>query len=224
MWSINLVFLLSSLTILCGATEELSRTEQTSTLFSVEGEIALPASRNCAKWSAGARVHLNHGQHVGFVRQDCTFRVDFVPSGTYIVQIENTDFVFEPIRVDITSKGKMRARKLTILQPNNVNTLPYPLRLSSRGPARYFRKREEWRVTDMLFSPMVLMLVIPLVVMLILPKMTANDPELKREMENMQMPKVDMPDVGEMMANFFGGGPAPTKKKAVTGGAGQRRK
>lgn len=53
---------------------------------------------------------------MGFVRQDCTFRVDFVPTGTYIVQIENTDFVFEPIRVDITSKGKMRARKLTILQ------------------------------------------------------------------------------------------------------------
>uniref|UniRef100_A0A1I7TEK4 DUF2012 domain-containing protein n=1 Tax=Caenorhabditis tropicalis TaxID=1561998 RepID=A0A1I7TEK4_9PELO len=223
MKSVELIFLITSLILLCEASEELGKVEQTSTLFSVEGEIALPQTSNCAKWTSTARVHLNHGQHVGFIRQDCTFRVDFVPSGTYIVQIENTEYVFEPIRVDITSKGKMRARKLTILQPNNVNTLPYPLRLSSRGPARYFRKREEWRITDMLFSPMVLMLVVPLVVMLILPKMTANDPELKREMENMQMPKVDMPDVGEMMANFFGG-PAPSKKKAVTGSSGQRRK
>lgn len=49
------------------------------------------------------------------------------------------------------------------------------------------------------------MLVLPLIVMLIIPRLTANDPQLQREMEQMQMPKVDMPDMSEMMANFFGG-------------------
>uniref|UniRef100_A0A8R1DS17 DUF2012 domain-containing protein n=1 Tax=Caenorhabditis japonica TaxID=281687 RepID=A0A8R1DS17_CAEJA len=197
--------------------------EEQNGRFSVEGEVSFPPTKTCSGWSAGARILLNHGQYSGFVLQDCTFRVDHVPSGTYIVQVENTDFLFEPIRVDITSKGKMRARKLTILQPNTVNTLNYPLKIAARGPMRFFKKREEWRVTDMLFSPMVLMIAVPLVVMLILPKMTANDPELKREMENMQMPKVDMPDVGEMMANLFGGSAAP-KKKTAAAGAIQRRK
>ncbi|CAD6188310.1 unnamed protein product [Caenorhabditis auriculariae] len=182
--------------------------------FSVEGEIILPASKHCSKWSSNARVMLNHGQYIGFVGENCIFRVDNVPSGSYIVQIENVDFIFEPIRVDITGKGKMRARKLTLVQPNTVNQLSYPLKLSARGPTRYFRKREEWRVTDMLMSPMVLMLVVPLLIMLVIPKMTANDPQLQREMEQMQLPKMDMPDVGEVMANFFGGGPAASKKKA----------
>lgn len=34
----------------------------------------------------------------------------------YFVKVENVDFVFEPIRVDITAKGKIRARKLAVLQ------------------------------------------------------------------------------------------------------------
>ncbi|CAI5446038.1 unnamed protein product [Caenorhabditis angaria] len=217
--------ILLSIVVFCLADEETNVVEQTK--FSVEGEIALPSSRKCASWSATSRILLNHGQYLGFVREDCTFRVDNVPSGTYIVQIENIDFVFEPIRVDITSKGKMRARKLSVMQPNNVNQLPYPLKLSVRGPARYFRKREEWRVTDMLFSPMVLLMAFPLIVMLIIPKMTANDPELKKEMEQMQLPKMDMPDVGEMMAKMFGGGNAAggqPKKKSVTQSTSQRRK
>ena len=96
--------------------------------------------------------------------------------------MENVDFVFEPIRIDITSKGKFRARKLSLLQdslsktstqifqPNQVNQLPYPLKMTAREATRYFRKREEWRITDMLMSPMVLMLAVPLLIMLVIPK------------------------------------------------------
>lgn len=31
----------------------------------------------------------------------------------------------------------------------------YPLKFIARQPAQYFRKREEWRITDMLMNPMV---------------------------------------------------------------------
>ncbi|ETN85628.1 hypothetical protein NECAME_06331 [Necator americanus] len=173
-------------------------------------KVIFPSSANSGrKWAANSRVLLNHGEYIGFVREDGSFVVD---------NVENVDFVFEPIRVDITAKGKIRARKLTVLQPNVVNQLPYPLKLSAREATRYFRKREEWRITDMLFNPMVLMLVVPLIIMLIIPKMTANDPQLQKEISEMQMPKLDMPDVSEMMANLFGGGAPKTKKKAVTGG------
>lgn len=49
-------------------------------------------------------------------REDGSFRVDGVPAGSYVLEIANTDYIFEPVRVDITSKGKMRARKLNTLQ------------------------------------------------------------------------------------------------------------
>jgi hypothetical protein len=48
--------------------------------------------------------------------EDGSFKVQGVPSGSYIVEISNTDYIFEPVRVDITSSGKMRARKLNLLQ------------------------------------------------------------------------------------------------------------
>ncbi len=57
----------------------------------------------------------------------------------------------------------------------------YPLKLVGRQPANYFRKREEWRVTDMLMNPMVLMMVLPLLLIVVLPKLiNTSDPELQR--------------------------------------------
>ncbi|KAK6047739.1 hypothetical protein COOONC_14755 [Cooperia oncophora] len=173
------------------ASEELATTERTT--FAVEGNVIFPSSATMGrKWAANSRVLLNHGEYIGFVREDGSFVVDNVSQRQLCCAGEwrTVDFVFEPIRVDITAKGKIRARKLTLLQPNVVNQLPYPLKLSSREATRYFRKREEWRITDMLMNPMVLMLVVPLVIMLIIPKMTANDPQLQKEMAEMQLPKV----------------------------------
>ncbi|CAB3403546.1 unnamed protein product [Caenorhabditis bovis] len=207
------------------AAEEATPVAEQTVRVAVEGQLVLPGYRNCREWSTGARIILSPNQIIGFVREDCSFRVDNVPNGSFIVQVENTGLVFEPLRVDITARGKMRARRLSLLQPSVVALEDYPLKMTSRSPTRYFRKREEWRITDMLFSPMVLMLVLPLLVMLVIPKMTANDPELKKEMEQMQLPKMDMPDVSEMMANLFGGGPNPAnKKKSVTAGSTQRRR
>jgi hypothetical protein len=36
-------------------------------------------------------------------------------------------------------------------------------------------------------------------------------------MQNVQMPKVDMPDVADMFANFFGGSGGAKKKRAIQG-------
>ena len=97
----------------------------------------------------------------------------------------NPDYYYESVRVDINSKGKVRARKVNNVQPSQVNQLPYPLRMKSQGRFKYFQAREEWKVTDMLMNPMVIMMVLPLLLITVLPKMM-NDPETKREMEQMQ--------------------------------------
>lgn len=102
-----------------------------------------------------------------------------------MLEVSNPDFYYEPVRVDINSKGKVRARMVNNVQPTQVNQLPYPLRLKTPGRFKYFEKREEWKVTDMLMNPMVIMMVLPLLLITVLPKMM-NDPETKREMEQMQ--------------------------------------
>ena len=63
--------------------------------------------------------------------------------------------------------------------------MPYPLKMKTMGRYSYFQKREEWKITDMLMNPMILMMVLPLLLITVLPKMM-NDPETKREMEQMQ--------------------------------------
>ena len=88
-------------------------------------------------------------------RADGTFKVSGVPSGSYVVEVANPTYIFEPARVDITAKGKMRARKVNHVQSNAVVTVPYPMRFKSKQHASYFQKREEFRITDMLKNPMV---------------------------------------------------------------------
>lgn len=47
--------------------------------------------------------------HINFpYRTDGSFAVNDVPSGSYVVEIVSPSFRFDPVRVDITSKGKMR--------------------------------------------------------------------------------------------------------------------
>lgn len=60
---------------------------------------------------------------------------------------------------------------------------------------------------------MILMMVLPLILMVLLPRMM-NDPETKKEMENMNLTKIssEMPEISEMITSFFSGGAKPVKK------------
>lgn len=139
-----------------------------------------------------------------FFRPDGSFTISNVPSGSYLVEAVNPDYAYEPVRVEINSKGKFRARKVNYIQTSQVVQMPYPLKMKPLARFRYFQMREQWRATDFLFSPMVnfynglfwlknflkligffknnlqvLMMVLPLLLIMILPKMM-NDPETRR--------------------------------------------
>uniref|UniRef100_A0A914Z0K3 ER membrane protein complex subunit 7 beta-sandwich domain-containing protein n=1 Tax=Panagrolaimus superbus TaxID=310955 RepID=A0A914Z0K3_9BILA len=190
--------------------------QEPQALFKIEGKAELQKGMNVpSKWKAESRVLVNYGEYISFLKEDGSFLVEGVPSGSYIVEIANVDYIFEPVRVDINSKGKARARRLNLLQPNTVEIIPYPLALTARQPTRYFRPREEWRITDVLMNPMVIMLLVAFVLMVVTPKLTAQDPQLQKEMQNVQMPKVDMPDVADVLANFFGGGSKKSQPKKI---------
>lgn len=85
--------------------------------------------------------------------------------------MSNANYFYEPIRVDINSKGKIRARKINYIQATEVKQLTYPLKFKAKAPFKYFQIRETWKVTDFIFNPMVLMMVLPLFFIMVLPKM-----------------------------------------------------
>lgn len=112
--------------------------------FPIEGRVVMPQdSLLPAHWQSYTRVLANYGQFIGFIRsslhfspihlepleqtkagdfrEDGSFRIDGVPPGSYIVEVASRDFIFEPFRVDITSKGKFRGRKINFLQPAAVH-------------------------------------------------------------------------------------------------------
>ncbi|KRY41810.1 ER membrane protein complex subunit 7 [Trichinella spiralis] len=162
-------------------------------------------------WRTSTRILVNFGQYIGLIRSDGTFVVHCVPSGSYVVEVANADVIFEPYRVEINARGKIRARKLNYVQPAIVYAVPYPLKFAANSTVRYFRPREQWRIADFLLNPMVLMMLMSLFIIVVFPKLNSvTDPEIQREMQQtMSMPSYDLPELSELMANWVVG-----KKKA----------
>lgn len=183
--------------------------------FTIEGRVYPPQLVGIdSDWQKDTTVSMNRGEYKGFVREDGSFTIMGVPSGSYILEVHDPDFYYEPVRVEINPKGKFRARKVNFVQPGQILQVPYPLRMKAIMKYKYFQTREQWKITDFLFSPMVLMMLLPLLLMLILPKMM-SDAETKKEMENINFPKMtnEMPEISEMLTSFFTGTSSKDKEK-----------
>lgn len=196
-------------------------------LYSIEG-IVLPPDptlRLTDRWPADISLSINGGEYLGFVQADGNFVISGVPSGSYVLHADHADIFFQPIRVDITQTGKLRARKLCYLRPSQVLKLPYPVMLKPGMRRRYFRSREQWNIMDYMLNPMVLLMVVPLLLMLLLPRLI-NDPETKREIENIQFPKIHtgVPDLSDVLTSLLTGKhPLEKQKKAIAGASSRRR-
>jgi len=190
-----------------------SLTDETpSGLFSLDGKLKQIDDFG-SNLIAEMRVFANGGEFIGFVKEDGSFTITNVPSGSYVIEVVHPNIVFESARIDVSQKGKIRARKLNYVQPSQVVQMAYPLRLKPLAPFRYFQIREQWRITDLLFSPMVMMMILPLVLIMILPKLM-SDPETQKEMQELTMPKYDMPEVSEMLTSWFAGSGSSSKQSA----------
>ncbi|KDR17271.1 ER membrane protein complex subunit 7 homolog [Zootermopsis nevadensis] len=178
--------------------------EVTTEIFSVEGKVFPPDANVASNWQVSTRVLVNGGDFVGFLKEDGSFTINNVPSGSYVVEVANPNYAYEPVRVEINSKGKYRARKVNYIQTSQVLQVPYPLKMKPLNRFQYFQVREQWKLTEFVFSPMVLMMVLPLLLIMILPKMM-NDPDARKEMEQFNNFKYDMPEVSEVLTSFFTG-------------------
>ncbi|CAH8650250.1 unnamed protein product [Heterobilharzia americana] len=178
--------------------------------YVIEGTVVVPPEAP-PDWHINTRINVAGDQFVGFVKADGSFAVTNVPSGSYIIEAINPVYYFQGVRVDISSKGRIRARQLIAPQPNAVKEIPYPLHLSSAGKAVYFKAREQLRTLDLLFNPNVLYVLVPLILVVVLTKLVnTSDPELQKEMQQMNIlnPQQQMPDMSEFLSSLslFGGG------------------
>lgn len=175
--------------------------------YVIEGRVYPPEDQELLNWQVDTRIHVNGGEYIGFIREDGTFVVHNIPTGSYVVEVIHPDYMYEPVRVEINSKGKYRARKLNYIQTSQVIQVQYPLRMKALSKFRYFQVREQWRLTDFLFNPMVIMMVLPLFLIMILPKMM-NDPETKEDLKQISnLAKMsEIPEMSEMITSLFSGG------------------
>uniref|UniRef100_A0A0X3NZ04 ER membrane protein complex subunit 7 n=1 Tax=Schistocephalus solidus TaxID=70667 RepID=A0A0X3NZ04_SCHSO len=193
---------------------------RTSDCTSIEGVVVPPLNAS-PDWVIHTRIRVDGQKYIGFVKTDGSFIVSDVPSGSYLLEITNPVYLFQPVRVDINSKGKIRARKANVLQTNAVKSVPYPLRITSVGKALFFQPREQLRTLDLLLNPTVLLMVLPLLLIMLSPKMMdMNDPEFK-EMQQMNIlnKQNNMPELSDILSNFMKGG----ENSERTGGSGARK-
>jgi len=199
--------------VLCESSSNTDVSTQ-SELFTIVGKVN---SRMDELDLDNTRILVNDGQYVGFLRADGTFSISGLPSSSYIVEVSSPKSVYEPVRVDINSKGKIRARRLNLLQPGEVITLHYPISFESKGAPNYFFKREQFRILDILMSPMVLVMVLPLLLMFVMPKLISADPELQKDLEkttSIFTPNQNqMPNLSEIMNKMLPG--ADVKKPSA---------
>ncbi|CAG0919007.1 unnamed protein product [Notodromas monacha] len=205
---------------LVSGTEANSASEET---FQIDGKILPPSDSFLPYDTESVEIVVNGRKRVSFVQSDGTFAVTSMPVGSHLIEIASPNYFFEPIKVDISAKGKFRARKVNLVQPSQLIQVPYPLKLKPLGASRYFQAREQWRITDLIYSPMIMMMVLPLIFIVVLPKLM-SDPDTRKEMEQMQMPKYEMPDLSEMMTSLFAGDAKKAKQSAVKPAPVVRRK
>jgi len=192
--------------------------EPPTQFYKIDGKVTVNVNKfKNVEWMGDTTILVDGGEYKGFLRADGSFTVSRVPPGSYLVEVASPNYLFEPYRVDITKGGKIRARRVNFLQPSAVQVVAYPLRFTANVQAPFFEIREQWKVTDILYNPMILMMILPLLFMFVLPKMMSlADPDAQKEMQSQMSSlntKQQLPDMSEMMSNLFGGSGAEAKKK-----------
>lgn len=66
--------------------------------FTIEGKVYSPEiySSN-VNWQKDTAISINNGEYNGYLKEDGTFVISNVPSGSYVVEIINPDYMYESV-------------------------------------------------------------------------------------------------------------------------------
>ncbi|CAF3503146.1 unnamed protein product [Rotaria socialis] len=183
--------------------------------YKIEGQIVFPPGGNAL---ADTRILVNQGEYVGIPRVDGTFVISGVPSGSYEVSVSSPQYDFKPVRVDINTNGKIRARKVNRLRPQDVVSVKYPLHFNTYTEPNYFQKREATNWADIIFNPAIIPIVLGIVLVFFLPKLVPPGQldEMQRmfpQGTGMFQPNINMPDLVDICIRLFG---APRRQPRIS--------
>lgn len=68
--------------------------------FTIEGKVYSPEiySSN-VNWQKDTAISINNGEYNGYLKEDGTFVISNVPSGSYVVEIINPDYMYESVSI-----------------------------------------------------------------------------------------------------------------------------
>lgn len=189
--------------------------EKSSARYKIEGKVFPHKSPLVeSNWQTNTKLHVNGGQHLGFSKNDGSFIIHNIPAGSHILEVINSESTYEPVRIEINAKGKLRARKVSHVQTSQITPVPYPLKLKPLRKTKYFEEKETWGAGEFLFNPMVLAMVLPLLIVMVLPKML-NDMENKKELAKIGgLSKFKIPEVSDRVTNFLSRAPEQNQQQA----------
>lgn len=210
--------------------------------FYIDGKVKLNVGGEAINenWMQETRIVVDDGQHIGIPKPDGRFRINNLPAGSYVVEATHSKYSFEPIRVDINSRGKRRARQLDRQQPSDVRPLPYPLRLTARRKTVYFAQRNTWTINDILRNPTTTALFLPVLLgllLLLMPQLNlpelldADNKQASRHVQDARdsgnggrvrlpwndLPMPQMPDFSELVMRWLGDWPADKDQSTSSG-------
>lgn len=73
--------------------------EANSGLYSIEGKVYAPEIFSSAdfNWQRDTVITINDGEYSGFLKEDGTFVISGIPSGSYVVEVSNPDYYYESV-------------------------------------------------------------------------------------------------------------------------------
>lgn len=72
--------------------------EEVSDLYTIEGKVYTPEFYGQElNLESDVSVSINGGEYKGFLRDDGTFIISSVPSGSYVLEVHNPDYYYEPV-------------------------------------------------------------------------------------------------------------------------------
>lgn len=98
------------------------------------------------------------------------FVIRDVPPGVYTLAVQSVKFAFANVRLDVATDS-IRAR----LADEVEGKLVFPLDLSPTSVVQYFAEEQQFRITSILFNPMILMMLVMGGMSFLLPKLVDKD-------------------------------------------------
>ncbi len=99
------------------------------------------------------------------------FAFSDVRAGQYVLSVQFVKFAFADVRVDVGADGSVRAR----VADDPDGKLSVPLDLAPLGATVYYQEAQTFKITSILFHPMILMMLVMGGFSFILPKLVDKD-------------------------------------------------